>query len=79
MRFLLDTHSFLWAVFDPEKLSRPAMRTIMAPDNENRLYYLKWVKKLTERYHLPISEYCLMTKYILILILPHSRDGSKTL
>ena len=34
MRFLLDTHSFLWAVFDPEKLSRSARSTITDPDND---------------------------------------------
>ncbi len=28
MSYLLDTHSFLWAVFSPEKLSRRARTTI---------------------------------------------------
>lgn len=34
MRFLLDTHTFLWAIFDPEKLSRSARRAIRDPDND---------------------------------------------
>jgi PIN domain nuclease of toxin-antitoxin system len=34
MRFLLDTHSFLWAVFEPEKLSRPAQKTIRDTAND---------------------------------------------
>ena len=34
MRFLLDTHSFLWAVFDPEKLSRSARKMIEDPAND---------------------------------------------
>ena len=34
MRFLLDTHSFLWAVFEPEKLSRAARKMIEDPAND---------------------------------------------
>ena len=34
MRFLLDTHSFLWAVFDPAKLSRSARSAIKDPAND---------------------------------------------
>ena len=34
MRFLLDTHSFLWAVFEPEKLSRSARKMIEDPAND---------------------------------------------
>jgi len=34
MSFLLDTHSFLWAVFSPEKLSRRARTTIADKSSE---------------------------------------------
>ena len=34
MKFLLDTHSFLWAVFEPEKLSRAARIMIEDPAND---------------------------------------------
>lgn len=34
MRFLLDTHAFLWFVLDDPRLSDPAARTISNPDNE---------------------------------------------
>lgn len=34
MRYLLDTHSFLWAIFNPEKLSRSARETIKDRENE---------------------------------------------
>jgi len=34
MRFLLDTHSFLWTVFSPEKLSKSARGTIKDRENE---------------------------------------------
>ena len=34
MRCLLDTHSFLWAVFSPENLSKSARETIMDQENE---------------------------------------------
>lgn len=34
MRYLLDTHSFLWALFSPEKLSRSVRDTIKDRDNE---------------------------------------------
>ncbi len=33
MNFLLDTHTFLWALFSPEKLSHAAIREIKIPDN----------------------------------------------
>ena len=33
MNYLLDTHVFLWAVFEPEKLSKKARDTIEDPDN----------------------------------------------
>lgn len=36
MSYLLDTHTFLWAVFAPERLSRKA-RTIIA-DANNKVY-----------------------------------------
>jgi PIN domain nuclease of toxin-antitoxin system len=34
MKCLLDSHSFLWAVFDPERLSDSARDAIVRPDNE---------------------------------------------
>jgi len=34
MNFLLDTHSFLWALFSPEKLSRSVAQKIRSSDNE---------------------------------------------
>ena len=34
MKYLLDTHSFLWALFDDEKLSEKAKETIRNPENE---------------------------------------------
>ncbi len=33
MAYLLDTHSFLWAVFDSTKLSQTARNMITEPDN----------------------------------------------
>lgn len=33
MKYLLDTHVFLWTVFTPDKLSGKARRTIEDPDN----------------------------------------------
>ena len=33
MNYLLDTHVFLWAVFEPEKLSKKARQAIEDPDN----------------------------------------------
>ena len=33
MEYLLDTHSFLWAVFEPKKLSKSARAFITQPDN----------------------------------------------
>jgi PIN domain nuclease of toxin-antitoxin system len=34
MNYLLDTHTFLWAVFAPEKLSRKAAAVIAAASND---------------------------------------------
>ncbi|MEW6667076.1 MAG: type II toxin-antitoxin system VapC family toxin [Thermodesulfobacteriota bacterium] len=34
MKCLLDSHSFLWAVFDPDKLSEPARDAIVRPEND---------------------------------------------
>lgn len=34
MNGLLDTHGFLWSLFDPEKLSKPAAETIKAAEND---------------------------------------------
>lgn len=34
MNFLLDTHSFLWTLFVPEKLSRIVTQTIKSSDND---------------------------------------------
>jgi PIN domain nuclease of toxin-antitoxin system len=34
MRCLLDTHSFLWAIFSPEKLSHSAREKIIDPEND---------------------------------------------
>jgi PIN domain nuclease of toxin-antitoxin system len=34
MRCLLDTHSFLWAIFSPENLSESARKTIRDQENE---------------------------------------------
>ena len=34
MNYLLDTHSFLWALFAPERLSKPAAQEIKSPDND---------------------------------------------
>jgi len=33
MAYLLDTHSFLWAAFEPKKLSGPARDLITQPDH----------------------------------------------
>jgi len=33
MKCLLDTHTFLWALISPEKLSEPARAAISHPDN----------------------------------------------
>ena len=33
MNYLLDTHVFLWAVFEPERLSKKARQAIEDPDN----------------------------------------------
>jgi PIN domain nuclease of toxin-antitoxin system len=34
MRLLLDTHSFIWACADPDKLSRAGQQAIADPDND---------------------------------------------
>lgn len=34
MRVLLDTHAFLWAVLEPEKLSRKARKLLQDPETE---------------------------------------------
>lgn len=31
MNLLLDTHTYLWQSFDPEKISRPALKAMEAP------------------------------------------------
>ncbi len=33
MNYLLDTHTFLWAIFDTQKLSREAKEVILDPQN----------------------------------------------
>jgi len=33
MNYLLDTHTFLWAIFDTQKLSREAKEVILNPQN----------------------------------------------
>jgi PIN domain nuclease of toxin-antitoxin system len=37
LRLLLDTHAFLWAASEPEKLSLAAREAIESPDNELNL------------------------------------------
>lgn len=34
MKYLLDTHSFLWALFEDEKLTKKIKEIILNPDNE---------------------------------------------
>lgn len=34
MNLLLDTHVFLWSLFNPDKLSKAAVREIKAPKND---------------------------------------------
>ena len=34
MKYLLDTHTFLWSAFEPGKLSRPAVAAIQDSDSE---------------------------------------------
>jgi PIN domain nuclease of toxin-antitoxin system len=34
MRLLLDTHAFLWALAEPEKLSKKAAEALIAPENK---------------------------------------------
>jgi PIN domain nuclease of toxin-antitoxin system len=33
MNYLLDTHTFLWAIFDTQKLSKEAKKVILNPQN----------------------------------------------
>jgi PIN domain nuclease of toxin-antitoxin system len=33
MNYLLDTHAFLWSLFEPESLSKPATKTIVSQEN----------------------------------------------
>jgi PIN domain nuclease of toxin-antitoxin system len=33
VNYLLDTHAFLWALFDPDRLSKKARQAIEDPDN----------------------------------------------
>ena len=34
MNILLDTHVFLWSLFDPDKLSKAVIREIKSPNND---------------------------------------------
>jgi len=34
MKYLLDTHSFIWAIFEKKKLSQHAAAVILDPENE---------------------------------------------
>jgi PIN domain nuclease of toxin-antitoxin system len=34
VKYLLDTHTFLWSAFEPRKLSRPAVAAIQDSDSE---------------------------------------------
>jgi len=34
MKFLLDTHSLLWALFSPDRLSKRARTSILDPEND---------------------------------------------
>ena len=34
MNYLLDTHTLLWSLFEPEKLSKKVRRTIMSQEND---------------------------------------------
>ena len=34
MKYLLDTHTFLWSLFKPEKLSKTTTQTIVTQDND---------------------------------------------
>ena len=43
--------------------------------NADRLYYLKWARKLAEENFVPILGYCLMTNHIHLLLLPRDADG----
>jgi len=36
MNYLLDTHALIWAIFDPRKLSKPAVKVIS--EKENNIY-----------------------------------------
>jgi putative transposase len=56
-------------------LQRGNNRQDVFHDNDDRLYYLEWARKLAEKYHVPIIGYCLMTNHIHLLILPRNNDG----
>jgi putative transposase len=56
-------------------LQRGNNRQDVFHENIDRLYYLKWARKLAEQYHVPIIGYCLMTNHIHLLILPRDQDG----
>jgi PIN domain nuclease of toxin-antitoxin system len=34
VNYLLDTHAFLWSLFEPEKLSKSATDLILSPEND---------------------------------------------
>jgi putative transposase len=42
--------------------------------NEDRLYYLKWARRLAEENYVPIMGYCLMTNHTHLLVLPRNAD-----
>ena len=44
-------------------------------DKVDRLYYLKWARKLALQYQVPIMGYCLMTNHVHLLVLPRNEDG----
>jgi putative transposase len=44
-------------------------------DNDDRLYYLRWAKKLAGQYPVAIVGYCLMTNHIHLLVLPLTFEG----
>ena len=44
-------------------------------DDDDRLYYLQWVKMLAWQYPVAIIGYCLMTNHIHLLILPLTTEG----
>ena len=34
MKYILDTHTFLWSLFDPKKLSKPVVQVISSQEND---------------------------------------------